>query len=70
MLADVELVREANHPEVFDEPADIGAWIVQRLATHARSLGLVPTAGCGVDKPASRRTLERAGVVADPQRAP
>ncbi len=111
---DVERVTEANHPEVFDDPADIalwvangwvtlfefpvdivgfglctpagpetlacdvgirvcepyqrrglGAWIVQRMAARARDQGLVPTAGCDVGNEASRRTLERAGFVAD-----
>ena len=112
--SDVDLVGEANPPDVFDDPADIpvwvdngwvtlfelpdglagfglctptgpdtvacdvgvcvrpshqrrglGAWIVQRMAARARSQGLVPTAGCAVDNAASRRTLERAGFVAD-----
>jgi GNAT superfamily N-acetyltransferase len=112
--ADVDRVGEANHPDVFDDPAEIaewvangrvtlfelpdgvagfglctpagpetfacdvgvrvcpphqrrglGAWIVQRMAVRARSLGLVPTAGCASDNTVSRRTLERAGFVAD-----
>lgn len=112
--ADVDRVGEANHPEVFDDPADIavwvdngwvtlfevagclagfglctpvgrqtlacdvgirvcsphqrrglGAWIVQCMASRARSQGLVPTAGCAIDNAVSRRTLERAGFVAD-----
>lgn len=112
--ADVDRVRAANHPEVFDDPADIpawlengwvtlfelsgevagfglctpagpdtlacdigirvcpphqrrglGAWIVQRMAARAQGLGLVPTAGCAIENLVSRRTLERAGFVAD-----
>ncbi len=112
--ADAAVVHEANHPEVFDDPAEIdvwidngwltlfevpdglagfglctptgpntpaadigirvcpsyqrrglGAWIVQRMAALAQSQGLVPTAGCGTNNPSSRRTLERAGFVAD-----
>jgi len=43
----------------------LGAWIVQRMAARARSRGLVPTAGCAIDNAVSRRTLERAGFVAD-----
>jgi hypothetical protein len=35
------------------------------MALRARELGLVPTAGCGVGNAVSRRTLERAGFVAD-----
>jgi len=113
-LSDVDRVRAANHPEVFDEPTDIpiwlengwvtlfelsddvagfglctpagphtrgadigirvcdshqrrglGAWIVQRMASLAQSKGLIPTAGCGLENTVSRRTLERAGFVAD-----
>ena len=43
----------------------LGAWIVQRMAARAKSQGLVPTAGCAIDNAVSRRTLERAGFVAD-----
>ena len=43
----------------------LGTWIVQRMAARARALGLVPTAGCGIENAVSRRTLERAGFVAD-----
>jgi GNAT superfamily N-acetyltransferase len=43
----------------------LGSWIVQRMADRARSRGLVPTAGCAVGNTRSRRTLERAGFVAD-----
>jgi GNAT superfamily N-acetyltransferase len=113
-LADIDLVREANHPDVFDLPEDIpvwlengwvtlfelldglagfglstpvgahtvacdvgirvcppyqrrglGAWIVQRMALRAKDQGLVPIAGCASDNAVSRRTLERAGFVAD-----
>ena len=35
------------------------------MAARAEAEGLVPTAGCAVDNPVSRRTLERAGFVAD-----
>lgn len=111
---DIALITTVNHPEVFDDPADIepwvangwvtlfeqpeglvgfglcspagahtpacdigirvceafqrrglGAWIVQRMAARARSQGLVPTAGCAIENTISRRTLERAGYVAD-----
>ena len=111
---DVELVREANHPDVFDVPSEIpvwidqgwvtlfelpeglagfglcspvgshtraadvgirvcdayqrrglGPWIVQRMVARAREQGLVPIGGCAIDNVASRRTLERAGFVAD-----
>ena len=43
----------------------LGPWIVQRLIAHAESRGLAPTAGCAADNVASRKTLERAGFVAD-----
>lgn len=43
----------------------LGAWIIARMASRARALGLVPTAGCAFDNAVSRRTLERAGFVAD-----
>lgn len=43
----------------------LGAWIIQRMAERARSQGLVPTAGCAVGNAVSRRTLERAGFVAE-----
>ena len=111
---DVELVHEANHPDVFDVPSEIpawiengwvtlfelpeglagfglcspvaphargadvgirvcdayqrrglGPWIAQRMAARAHEQGLVPTGGCAIDNVASRRTLERAGFVAD-----
>lgn len=43
----------------------LGAWIAQRMAQHAQRQGLVATAGCDADNAVSRRTLERAGFVAD-----
>ena len=43
----------------------LGAWIVQRMVARAENQGLVATAGCAIDNVASRRTLERAGFVAD-----
>lgn len=43
----------------------LGAWIIQRMAARAHAQGLVPTAGCAADNTASRRTLERAGFLAD-----
>ncbi len=43
----------------------LGVWIARRMAARCRAQGLIPTGGCAMDNLASRRTLERAGFVAD-----